>query len=285
MERDGVSWETLVFRFPDDGTGALPLLRHIIINDAKSSTYKLALLRVLVRIADGSQGAILERNEQFVTIPFGLVALYWVKAFKPLILDADLPQHPSATKGLGFAKKGFLALKELSVYDLKIGSSFSGEDADNLFHALKDARDTIKIMPAHYTTYPNSDSQVFPCEKQRGRKGKSFRLDTDFLSSFGSFKVPVPLWDAMSQYACWIEPAIIREWCDLMKSYDVKAGQERPLEDYFQHLTWFNPERNTREIRKLIENLQTKGQSIYCVWTGKRLKNIFDIDHCFPFSS
>ena len=40
----------LRFRVPDDGTGALPLLRHIILNDDKSSTYKLALLRVLCRI-------------------------------------------------------------------------------------------------------------------------------------------------------------------------------------------------------------------------------------------
>jgi hypothetical protein len=37
----------LALRLPDDGTGALPLLRHIIFNDDKSSTYKLALLRVL----------------------------------------------------------------------------------------------------------------------------------------------------------------------------------------------------------------------------------------------
>ena len=37
-------------------SGALPLLRHVILNDAKSSTYKLALLRSLCRIADGSAG-------------------------------------------------------------------------------------------------------------------------------------------------------------------------------------------------------------------------------------
>ncbi len=49
LGRSDVRWSTHVFRLPDDGTGALPLLRHITINDRKSSTYKLALLRVLVR--------------------------------------------------------------------------------------------------------------------------------------------------------------------------------------------------------------------------------------------
>ena len=42
--RTEVSWDVIWLRLPDDGTGALPLLRHIVFNDQKSSTYKLALL-------------------------------------------------------------------------------------------------------------------------------------------------------------------------------------------------------------------------------------------------
>ncbi len=39
LRRDHIEWEWLVFEMPDDGTGSLPLLRHIIVNDDKSSTY------------------------------------------------------------------------------------------------------------------------------------------------------------------------------------------------------------------------------------------------------
>ena len=53
MGRAEVSWTAMAVRLPDDGTGALPLLRHVILNDAKSSTYKLGLLRALCRAADG----------------------------------------------------------------------------------------------------------------------------------------------------------------------------------------------------------------------------------------
>lgn len=64
LGRDEVSWVHLAIRLPDDGTGALPLLRHIILNDDKSSTYKLALLRTLCRAADGAAGmAGLGRDE------------------------------------------------------------------------------------------------------------------------------------------------------------------------------------------------------------------------------
>jgi len=38
MDRDGVHWESAVFQLPDNGTGALPLLRHIIVNDNKSAS-------------------------------------------------------------------------------------------------------------------------------------------------------------------------------------------------------------------------------------------------------
>ena len=56
LDREDVRWIQMAIRLPDDGTGALPLLRHIILNDDKSSTYKLALLRTLSRVADGAAG-------------------------------------------------------------------------------------------------------------------------------------------------------------------------------------------------------------------------------------
>ena len=87
-----------MLRLPDDGTGALPLLRHLILSDAKSSTYKLALLRAIARIADGTPGVAREAGDDHVAIPLGLVALTWLRLFKPLI-DAGLPQSP-ANRGL-----------------------------------------------------------------------------------------------------------------------------------------------------------------------------------------
>lgn len=56
MGRPGVTWTGVALRLPDDGTGALPLLRHVILNDQKSATYKLGLLRALCRAADGQAG-------------------------------------------------------------------------------------------------------------------------------------------------------------------------------------------------------------------------------------
>lgn len=100
--RAHVSWETLVFTMPDDGTGSLPLLRHIIVNDDKSSSYKLGLLRVLTRIAESAPGVVEKRTDDFVEIPLGIVGLYWLKQYKPLVLAHNIPQHPNTRQGYGF---------------------------------------------------------------------------------------------------------------------------------------------------------------------------------------
>ena len=264
LGRTEVSWTTMVLWLPDDGTGALPLLRHVIINDAKSSTYKLALLRVLIRIADGSQGAVIDRTDDHVVLPFGLIALYWIKVFKPLILDKKILQQPSDKANLGFDKIAFRSLSDISPFDLRIGAQFKGEHAENLVLAMRDARNTIKQMPAFYTTYPNSDDPLFLCKSNRISQSASIKLDLDFLSKFGTFKVPRKLWDAMNQYACWIEPAIINEWCSLMAAYENKYQKQRTLDDYLQALSWLDKDHKTMEVRKIVEQIKEKGKKIYC---------------------
>jgi 2-polyprenyl-3-methyl-5-hydroxy-6-metoxy-1,4-benzoquinol methylase len=39
LTRPGIEWDCMAFVLPDDGSGSLPLLRHIIVNDNKSASY------------------------------------------------------------------------------------------------------------------------------------------------------------------------------------------------------------------------------------------------------
>lgn len=208
--RPGISWEVLWLRLPDDGTGTLPLLRHVVFNDRKSSTYKLALVRTLIRIADGAAGlARAGFDEQHVDLPLGLVALFWVRAFRPLI-ETGLPQHSAGNSRLAFVKDAFRGLELRSPHDLRVGQQFTGEDAANLIRAVRDAANCIRTMPATYITYPGSSAPVFSCTRGgRVRISEFVRIDEAFLWSFGSSSVPVNLWRAMGRYAPWLEPAVV----------------------------------------------------------------------------
>ncbi len=287
LGRNDVSWTQIAVRLPDDGLGALPLLRHIILNDDKSSTYKPALLRSLCRVADGASGFASDQDDETVAVPLGLVALTWIRLFKPLI-SAGLPQSPinvgNEGNKLGFVKEGFHRLQEVSPLDMRVGMSFSGNTGKALHAALKDAAETIAKMPATYIKYPNG-KPVFPIEKT-GRLQKPARilLNREYLASFGKMMIPRHLWRAMRRFDVWIEPALIAEWGRLMKGY--AARQERRITDgdIAVAMGWSEPSRDVRTARERAVQLCAQ-QKLFCVWSGRRLSmTAADIDHCFPWA-
>jgi SAM-dependent methyltransferase len=285
LGRPGISWTTAVLGLPDDGLGALPLLRHLVLTDGKSSTYKVALLRILARIADTAAGAVRHESE-FVVLPMGLVALFWLRMYKPLI-EGGLPQMPPnrAGKEPGFVTNSFTALRQLRPVDFRAGMEFNDDPARHLHSSLWEISKLIREMPVKYLRWPASDENIFHVKHlRRTPTPSSLRIDDPFLWSFGEFHVPLAIWDALSHYNVWVEPVLVAEWVRLMESY---AGQLGPDISQAAHslLAWADPERDTKFARAAVGRLRARGKSIYCVWSGQRLRDDYDIDHCFPFAA
>ena len=286
LGRAEVTWQTLVFKMPDDGTAGLPLLRHIIVNDNKSSTYKLGLLRALVKIAEGAPGMVTRLTDTHVEIPFGLVALYWLKLYIPLIQQRTIAQSPLRKNGdmpgYGFVNKDFDALASTSTFSLRVGASFTGDFAAHLIGALCGTCQVIRDMPARYITWPGQSTTVFNCEYRSVRKSaRAIVLDKTFLSAFGTFSVPLSVWQTMGQYACWLDPAILNEWKALMQGWEHRYGDGI----YDQGLQWDEGRRDTSYVRSLVGKLQASGQQVNCVWTNAQLRTSnYAVDHCFPWS-
>jgi SAM-dependent methyltransferase len=280
LNRAHVSWETMVIRMPDDGTGSLPILRHIIVNDDKAASYKLGLLRVLTRIAESAPGIVTARTDDYVEIPFGIVGLYWLKQYKPLVITHNIRQHPNRNSGYGFAKDDFYRLKEISNYDLRVGASFEGERAAIVTGAIRDACVNIKAMPAQYISYPGQNRSIFDCETSRVvRKAERITLSKEYLARFGSFRIPAKLWQTFGQYACWLEPAILREWGSLTARWGLSDYGTTNL-DVFE---WEEGRRDTSLVTKRLAALREQNAPLHCVWSAAKLRN-GHIDHCFPWS-
>ena len=286
LGRKDISWVTFLLQLPDDGTGALPLLRHVIVNDSKSSTYKLGLLRAVARIADSAQGMARYVSDKEVRIPLGLVALNWLRLYQPL-LKADLPQSPQhcGMRGLGFVQREIWpTIEQMTATDLRAGMRFTGERAAALHQSLRAAANTIKNMPANYITYPGSNDPVFPVDRETaGRISGHLAIDEAYLRSFGELSVPAHLWRALSRFDVWIEPALISEWIQLMEGY---AGtQERKLDaaEIARAMRWHDPERDVSLARRRVEQLMQSGK-IHCIWSGQLLRDKFEIDHCLPWA-
>ncbi len=287
LKRKDVTWETIALRLPDDGSGAFPLIRNIVINDNKSSTYKLALLRSLIRVAEGHPGAVLSRTATHVELPLGLVALYWIKLYQPLIDKFQMQQNSNSGKGLGFIKdKGWLALPPLGLNELNIGSSFSIPiEAKAINQTIRDAAQTIKSMPAKYITMPGSNQSVFEVEYKPGKKVVPLIIDTLYLQSIGSFFVPVNIWDNFTKYSIWIEPALINEWVNTMSSFKLNRQKSFNRVDYLTALEWIDPIRSTDRVRKRVQSLQQDHQ-VNCCWSSTKIEATtrYAIDHCFPYA-
>lgn len=285
QNRDDIRWIQMAIRLPDDGTGALPLLRHVILIDSKSSTYKLALLRTLCRMADGAAGLAQDHDDNFVAVPLGLVALTWIRLFRPL-LSKNLPQRPSnyGMEGLGFVKDAFRRLAEVSDLDLRMGTKFSDEHSADLHQALRDAASTIKNMPATHVTY-NDGGQVFPVTRSRKRSHPStITLDREYLCSFGEMLVPRHLWQTLQRFGVWIEPAVVAEWGHLMKTYAAKRGASVEDTVMTTAMRWEDPNRDVSLVRKRALKLSTE-KKLYCVWSGEALNHrSLNVDHCLPWS-
>jgi len=283
--RADVRWIQLAIRLPDDGTGALPLLRHVILQDAKSSTYKLALLRSVARIADGAAGLVREADADKVSVPLGMIALYWLRLYLPL-LSANLPQSPTneGVEGLGFVEQGFRKLLGIAPNDLRVGTRFGAELGASVHSAIAAACRTIARMPAHYMTYPNGHPVMEAIIGRARRAPDPLVIDEAYLRTFGEMRVPSHLWRALSRFDSWIEPAIVAEWIRLMQGYAQRQNRKLNEATITRAMRWSSPDRVVREARQRAIAIIESGQPLHCVWSGLRLsKDRLDIDHCFPW--
>lgn len=284
--RAGVTWTRLLVRLPDDGTGALPLLRQIILNDRKETTYKLALLRVLCRIAEGAAGLARLQGDDQVAVPLGLVGLYWLRLYKPL-LQGGFPQSADNVGfgQLGFVKDGFRALQGTSHRDLRIGmGGFADPVATALHAALDDAIKTLVKNPIRYTTLADGTPVFAAVPRRKPARPVALRLDETYLASFGELLVPAAVWTALQRYTAWIEPAIHAEWVALMQRFAQGQGRILDLAALAQAMDWPDPQRDVRVAReRALSLMQT--DTLHCVWSDKRLTAAnLALDHCLPFA-
>lgn len=290
LARGDVRWTLAVLRMPDDGAGALPLLRGIILADDKSSTYKLGLLRAVARIAEHAPASASPATDtaDAVDLPLGLVALFWVRMYLPLIRHG-LPQAPrnSGPDGLGFAKAGFRALLDQGVIpqELRVGTSFAADRALAVHAAIGEAATIIATMPANFIRYPNSEQRVFVADRARpARATPVVGLDLTTLLSWGTLRVPGPVWRAMARLGAWIEPVLVSEWSRLIAAYADRMGMALRPGQTEALLQWEEPVRDTSLGRAAAARLQAVGEQVACVWSGQTLTSAkLDIDHCLPW--
>ncbi|BDY03351.1 methyltransferase domain-containing protein [Ferrimonas sp. YFM] len=293
LGRSQVTWQTVVLSKPEDGSDNLATIRQVILNDSKSATYKLALLRTLLRIADAHPGCVLDRSDSKVAIPVGLVALYWTRQYMRLCNIGGLHQMPRTNAKLAFVKAGWKQLQKLHLGpdDLMVGAFLNTEEAAALKATFQDVLNTIKQGPVTFIYRDDKSQPLFAIERKQVRGIGPVLLDNDYFSSYGRFILNADLWDSFRVYHSWIEPLLTQEWVNEMRRYQCNIDQEQRLNspvtlgDYYEHLKWVDAKHDTSLIRNKMAELYQSGYELRSVWSGNPMSpKGAEVDHCLPFA-
>jgi hypothetical protein len=110
------------------------------------------------------------------------------------------------------------------------------------------------------------------------------QIDEAFLWSLGDFRIPLEIWQALTHYNVWIEPVLVSEWVRLTESY-CNDGRTDIRTLAYSLLAWVDPARDTSFARAAVDRIRAAGKPVHCVWSGARLRDDYDVDHCFPFAA
>jgi hypothetical protein len=266
-------------------------ISKIIERDSKSTTYKFALLRGTIDIIQENSPYI-RIDKKRVFIPIGLLIEKWMLYYYPILKSSTFIPQINNTKNLAFELQ-FLDL--IKHYEIRGGFSTFYNDLRNkgipkdinslVFELSKKIRNTITKMPMKYigrSVYQDYYSIYEYENNARLRKGSSFDIEY-LIKNFGVFSIPIDYYEVFKLLGSFIngQDSILFKWAE----FSVNASSKNlSIDEVINHVL-INPitDRDVLESKKLYKNILEKEGEVYCVWTGKKLKN-YDVDHVIPFS-
>lgn len=268
-------------------------ISKIIERESKTSTYKFALLRGVIDIIQDNSPFIIVEGDR-VVFPTGLLVEKWLLYYYP-IFDSQLsiPQIGGETE-LAFGKQ---FMEFTNKYKLRGRFSAFYNDLKNKgipshlqddFKALAGKiRDTVTKMPMRYIGGSLSGEyySIFRVEKQnKARNRYEESVDAEYLiHRMGSFSITREYYDAFQVFGSFItgQDSILFKWAEFsVRMSPDSLSVSQVLNDVLRSPV---TEREVNESKRIF-NTYLKGKgNVYCVWTGKKLRN-YDLDHLIPFS-
>lgn len=268
------TWITLLFNLSNKSNlKPLDKIEGILNRDKKDATYKLALFRALCDISMINYNKVIWEKSGMVRVPVDLIAEKWVYYYWPLIESSVFIPQKRGERTEGRPQIAFRGLLKNLVNEYKKRgglSSFTLDYRSSLFNnetqkatrqVINKIKSTIITGPVTYAGNSLETGRVFEYIKE----DKTIRFSSD-------------IWRELSLMSHWIYDAILLRWAEL--TADISKKSIKPSQVIDLLLTSPISERNVYDIRQFYLTEEYKE----CVWTGKKLKASFDVDHVIPFS-
>ena len=266
-------------------------ISKIIERDSKTTTYKFALLRGVIDIIQDNSPYISFSKER-VYFFTGLLIEKWLLYYYPILESTIKIPQINVQRNLAFESQyktliySYKRIGGFSVFynDLKNNGIPKELQADFL-DLIKIMSKTITQMPMKHLGWSinNTHYSIFNYTTRRV-KTTTKEIDLEFLiRNFGLFSIPIEYYEALKIIGSFIngKDSILLKWAQ----FSVNAsGRDLTIEKVVNEVLK-SPitDRDISESKKIYKSILNKDGKVFCVWTGKAIKN-FDIDHVIPFS-
>lgn len=266
-------WHYLVIEKTDlEKRDGIARIQDIIINDNKTASYKLALLRSLCDLARSeSQTVIWDPALDFVIVPLERLAISWLRYYWEPV-RRDIRQVTSGSPSFAPALKDLFTKYPTSRDAIE---AYDSETPDpRVEKVLREIAKTINDQPVRYAGGGNNP--VFQRRQTFDIVLTADSWQNQFYSMKG-IKVPASIWRDIRLFHHWIEKSLLLEWIELtMETLDPRRTATEIFEAiYNANLT---DERSTQKVRDILDH-----HPKYCIWTGKKLAS-YHVDHVIPWA-
>ncbi len=270
-------------------------INQIIERDSKDTTYKFALLRATIEVIQEKSPHIVAKGDR-VIMPVGLLVLKWLEYYYPII-EARLPQKSGdnlSTRTLTFRSQ-FEKLTDYyqnkGGYDVFykdfIKCSYPSTLNTTIYYLCKSIRDTITKQPMRYIggSISNNHYSIFKKVEGDQRLSKPNKLDVEFMiDRFGQFSIPKDYFSVFEYLGSFITGthSILINWAKFtVAKGDRSLSMNKVLPKILQ-----SPlnERDVSISSRIFDDYTQEIGPLYCVWSGKKIKDDRNIDHVLPFA-
>lgn len=270
-------------------------LNTIIHRDSKDTTYKFALLRGVIESIHKYNHYNIKEGD-WVRLPIGILVFKWIEYYYPILSsDKFVPQRHGDNPCLSLAfRKEFNPITSyyrnslglpLMLRQLQTGK-VPDDIAPQLLELIRKIRQTIIKNPMTYIGGSiGKQGELFVYKKDaKTRSITSNTLDILHVIEYcGTYMIPVKLFDTLKILGSFItgQDALLFQWAD----FTTKASSNFPIV-WSEAIELIQPKgdykRDVGEMQLFYKQIQEQGD-LYCVWTGKPIKNDLNVDHVIPF--
>jgi hypothetical protein len=279
-------------------------INAIIENDDAASTLKYALLKGTIEICQ-QYSHFKEVQGDRAWYPMGLLVERWLTYFYPIFESSIfIPQlvgetNRAPSKKIVFREPFTEIISEyhenggFSVFFSDFASGMLPPEINaKLLKVCKTIRGRIIDMPMRHLGYSlhQKEYSIFTLPKKVPIIPRNLQVSPEqLIKHFGTYSIPKDLAETFEVFGGFIigEETLLSKWADF--SLMVANNKGIPLDrGEILSLLLKEPEteRNVTQVKQFYSNLLKEQGSLSCVWSGKNIKSMknIDIDHILPFS-